>query len=92
MPHLSHRDVKGPNLLVHGEGQLVLVDFGVATYEGAPTATGPFPPRHLALPQPPGVALLARWGQAVRGEVRGRAGGGGGEVGGRETVGSGPEK
>jgi serine/threonine-protein kinase len=39
-----HRDVKGPNLLVHGEGQLVLVDFGVATYEGAPSVTGPFPP------------------------------------------------
>jgi serine/threonine-protein kinase len=39
-----HRDVKGPNLLVHGEGQLMLVDFGVATYEGAPSVTGPFPP------------------------------------------------
>ncbi|WP_257455798.1 serine/threonine protein kinase [Archangium lipolyticum] len=39
-----HRDVKGPNLLVYGERRLVLVDFGVATYEGAPTVTGPVPP------------------------------------------------
>ncbi|WP_158501782.1 serine/threonine protein kinase [Vitiosangium sp. GDMCC 1.1324] len=39
-----HRDVKGANLLVYGEDRLVLVDFGVATYEGAPTVTGPFPP------------------------------------------------
>jgi serine/threonine-protein kinase len=39
-----HRDVKGANLLVYGEERLVLVDFGVATYEGAPSVTGPFPP------------------------------------------------
>ncbi len=39
-----HRDVKGANLLVYGEQRLVLVDFGVATYEGAPSVTGPFPP------------------------------------------------
>ncbi|WP_257456267.1 serine/threonine protein kinase [Archangium lipolyticum] len=39
-----HRDVKGPNLLVYGEGRLTLVDFGVATYEGAPVVTGPMPP------------------------------------------------
>jgi serine/threonine-protein kinase len=36
--------VKGANLLVDGERRLVLVDFGVATYEGAPAVTGPFPP------------------------------------------------
>ncbi|HEX5752206.1 MAG TPA: protein kinase [Archangium sp.] len=39
-----HRDVKGANLLVHGEGQVVLVDYGVATYEDAPRLTGAFPP------------------------------------------------
>ncbi|QRN94904.1 protein kinase [Archangium violaceum] len=39
-----HRDVKGSNLLVYGERQLVLVDFGVATYEDAPRVTGPVPP------------------------------------------------
>ena len=39
-----HRDVKGANLLVYGEQRLVLVDFGVATYEGAPPVTGAFPP------------------------------------------------
>jgi serine/threonine protein kinase len=54
-----HRDVKGPNLLVHGEGQLVLVDFGVATYEGGADGDGAVSLRHLALPQSPGVALLA---------------------------------
>ncbi|MFL5355234.1 serine/threonine protein kinase [Archangium sp.] len=39
-----HRDVKGANLLVDEEERLVLVDFGVATYAGAPAVTGPFPP------------------------------------------------
>ncbi|MCY1082016.1 serine/threonine protein kinase [Archangium lansingense] len=41
---IIHRDVKGANLLVYGEERLVLVDFGVATYEGAPPVTGAFPP------------------------------------------------
>ncbi|MFY0563656.1 serine/threonine protein kinase [Archangium lansingense] len=41
---IIHRDVKGANLLVYGEGRLVLVDFGVSTYEGAPPVTGAFPP------------------------------------------------
>ena len=41
---IIHRDVKGANLLVYGEQRVVLVDFGVATYEGAPPVTGAFPP------------------------------------------------
>jgi serine/threonine-protein kinase len=40
-----HRDVKGAHLMVrHEDSRLVLVDFGVATYEGAPGVTGPMPP------------------------------------------------
>ncbi len=37
-----HRDIKGSNVLVREEdGLAVLVDFGVATYAGAPRVTGP---------------------------------------------------
>jgi serine/threonine-protein kinase len=35
-----HRDVKGENLLVRGDGRLVLVDLGVGDYEGASPLTG----------------------------------------------------
>lgn len=41
---IIHRDVKGANLLVYGEQRVVLVDYGVATYEGAPPVTGYYPP------------------------------------------------
>jgi hypothetical protein len=41
---IIHRDVKGANLLVYGEQRVVLVDYGVATYEGASPVTGYYPP------------------------------------------------
>ncbi len=61
-----HRDVKGGNLLVGAGGRLVLVDFGVATYAGAPSVTGPFPPGTWAY-------LSPRVWRAWRGEEDSRA-------------------
>ena len=57
-----HRDVKEANILVReGDGQPVLVDFGAATYEGAPRLTKRLPPGTPEYRSPEVLRFAREW-------------------------------